>query len=151
MKSTFLFLLSVPFILGSCAQPSLTGDTYSRGEAGRVQSVERGTIIAIRNVKLEGESGTGTLLGAVAGGLLANQIGGGSGRRAATVAGTAVGGIAGSHIGQNVTSRPGMEIEVKLDSGGTLAIVQERSARDTFKVGDRVRVVGTGSRARVSY
>lgn len=146
-----LILSVIPFLFASCAQDSLTGDTYSRGEAGRAQSVQRGTITAIRNVKLEGESTGGAILGTVAGGVLGNQIGAGRGRDVATVAGAAAGGIAGSHIGQNVTSRAGLEIEVALDSGGSVAVVQQRSSRDTFQVGDRVRVLDSGRRARVTY
>jgi outer membrane lipoprotein SlyB len=150
MRIKILFAI-VPFLFASCAQESLTGDTYSRGEARQGQSVERGTITSIRNVKIEGSSTGGAILGAVAGGLLGNQVGSGSGRRAATVAGAAGGGIAGSHIGQEVTSRAGLEIEVDLDSGGAVSIVQEANPREPFQIGDRVRVLGSGRRARVTY
>ncbi len=47
----------------------------------------------------------GTGLGAVIGGLLGNQIGGGNGRALATVAGAAAGGYAGNRIEQNVQQR----------------------------------------------
>ena len=149
-----LCIAILPLFIGSCAQESLTGDTYSRGEAGQAQTVNRGTITAIRNVRLEGSAegrAGGTVLGAVAGGLLGNQVGGGSGRRAATVAGAAGGGIAGSHVGQAATARQGLEIEVDLDSGGSVSIVQQVNPRAQFEVGDRVRVLDSGSRARVTH
>jgi len=41
---------------------------------------------------------TGTLIGAVAGGVLGNQIGGGNGKKIATVAGAAAGGYAGNRV-----------------------------------------------------
>jgi uncharacterized protein YcfJ len=41
---------------------------------------------------------TGTLIGAVAGGVLGNQIGSGDGRKIATVAGAAAGGYAGNRV-----------------------------------------------------
>jgi uncharacterized protein YcfJ len=44
----------------------------------------------------------GTALGAVAGGLLGSQIGGGSGRTLATVAGAAAGGYAGNQVQKNM-------------------------------------------------
>ena len=150
----FLCLAIFPIFLMSCAQESLTGDTYTRGEAGQPQTVNHGTITSIRNVRLEGsDSGRvgGTVLGAVAGGLLGDQVGGGSGRRAARVAGAAGGGIAGSHVGQAATARQGLEIEVRLESGNTVSIVQQASQRERFEVGDRVRVLDTGSRARVTH
>lgn len=44
----------------------------------------------------------GTLLGAVAGGLLGNQVGGGTGKKIATVAGAAAGGYAGNTVQGNM-------------------------------------------------
>lgn len=43
----------------------------------------------------------GTAIGAVAGGLLGNQVGGGSGKKAATVAGAVGGAYAGNRIQKN--------------------------------------------------
>lgn len=45
---------------------------------------------------------TGTAIGAIAGGLLGSTIGGGSGKKIATVAGAAAGGYAGNKIQQNM-------------------------------------------------
>jgi len=47
----------------------------------------------------------GQATGAVAGGILGNQIGGGSGRVIATVAGALAGGIIGGSIGRNLDER----------------------------------------------
>lgn len=44
----------------------------------------------------------GTVLGAVAGGLLGNQVGGGSGKKVATVAGAAAGAYAGNQVQKNL-------------------------------------------------
>lgn len=44
----------------------------------------------------------GTVLGAVAGGLLGNQVGGGNGKKIATVAGAAAGGYAGNQVQGNM-------------------------------------------------
>jgi len=152
MKLYFAIAL-IPFFVASCAQDSLTGDTVSRGEAGRAQDVRTGTITSIRPVRIEGGTTGGTLVGAGVGGLLGNQIGSGSGRTAATVGGALAGGAAGSHIGQNVTSRNGIEIEVRPDDGGRrISVVQEVNPRESFSVGNRVRVItGAGGRTRVSH
>lgn len=48
---------------------------------------------------------TGTLVGAVAGGLIGNQFGKGGGRVAATLAGAVVGGIVGNEIGRSLDAR----------------------------------------------
>ena len=47
----------------------------------------------------------GTAIGAVAGGLLGNQIGGGSGKTLATVAGAAAGGYAGNQVQKNMQEK----------------------------------------------
>lgn len=151
MKTTLIFAIGSTILLASCAQDSLTGDTYSRGEAGYAQNVRTGRITSIRYVKIEGSGTTGGLLGGVAGGLIGNQIGGGSGRTAATVGGAGLGMIAGSHAGKAIESKRGIEITVRLDKGGSIAITQEVSPRETFNVGDRVRVLSGGGRDRVTF
>jgi uncharacterized protein YcfJ len=47
----------------------------------------------------------GTLLGAVVGGLLGNQVGGGDGKKIATVGGAAAGGYAGNQIQENMQAK----------------------------------------------
>jgi outer membrane lipoprotein SlyB len=144
-------VLALPLFLGSCAQQSLTGDSYSRSEAGTPQSVRTGKITSIRNVNLEGSSTGGTVLGAVAGGFLGRQVGSGSGQDAATVGGAVLGGVAGSHAGKAINNRPGLEITVRMDEGGSLSIVQQVNPRESFSVGERVRVLDNGARARVTH
>lgn len=146
-----LILLAVPVLFAACAQPSLTGDTYSRGEAGAAQEVRYGKVTNVRFVTLEGSGTGGAILGAVAGGYLGRQVGSGSGRDAATIGGAALGGTAGSYAGQGATRRQGVEITVKLDGAGEIAIVQQVDKDEPFYVGDRVRVTGGGGRARVSH
>jgi outer membrane lipoprotein SlyB len=151
MKTALILAIGSTILLSSCAQDSLTGDTYSRGEAGYAQNVRPGRVTSIRYVKIEGGSTTGSLLGGVAGGLIGNQIGGGSGRTAATVGGAGLGMIAGSHAGKAIESKKGVEIQVRLDKGGSVSIVQEVNPRETFNVGDRVRVLSGGGRDRVTF
>jgi len=146
-----LAIVPLSLLLIGCAQDSLTGDVYQRGEAGQPQSVNWGTITSIRNVTLEGGSTGGTILGAAAGGFLGNQVGSGSGRTAATIGGAAAGGAVGSHAGQAINSRQGLEITVDLDRGETVSIVQEANPREPFAVGERVRVLDSGRRARVTH
>jgi outer membrane lipoprotein SlyB len=152
MKTQALLLLSASLLFSSCAQNSLTGDTYSRGEAGQAQSVSKGRITSIRPVKIEGNSQAGTILGGIAGGALGSNIGGGrASNTAGAIGGAIVGGALGSQAQQAMGSRNGIEISVRLDQGGTVAVVQEVSRNEQFSVGDRVRVLGSGSRTRVSY
>ena len=70
---------------------------------------------------------------------LGSTIGSGSGRAVATAGGAVLGGIAGSAVEKNVTTVVGLEMEVELDNGELILIVQEKD--DDFRVGDRVRVI----------
>jgi outer membrane lipoprotein SlyB len=152
MKSKLAFALATTLLFCSCAQDSLTGDVYSRGEAGRAQAVQTGRITSIRPVKIEGGSQGGALAGAVAGGFLGSNIGSGrASNTAGAIGGAMVGSAIASQAQQAMTSRRGIEISVRLDQGGSVAIVQEVNPREQFSVGDRVRIISSGGRSRVSY
>ena len=58
---------------------------------------------------------TGTALGAVAGGLLGHQVGGGSGKKIATAAGAVGGAVAGRKIQENQQNKTETVIERRCD------------------------------------
>jgi outer membrane lipoprotein SlyB len=130
----------------------MNGSTFSRDEARQAQSVNPGRITSIRNVKIEGGNTAGTVIGGLAGGALGSNIGSGrTSNTAGAIGGALVGGAVGSHAQQRMQSRNGIEITVRLDSGRSVAVVQEISANEQFSVGDRVRVLSSGSRDRVAF
>jgi outer membrane lipoprotein SlyB len=93
-----------------------------------------------------------TVAGAVAGGFLGSNIGSGrASNTAGAIGGAMVGSAIASQAQQAMTSRRGIEISVRLDQGGSVAIVQEVNPREQFSVGDRVRIISSGGRSRVSY
>ena len=59
------------------------------------------------------------------------------------------GGIAGSAIEEGVTRKDALEITVKLDGGGLIAIVQE--ADEQFHPGEKVRIVENPDNSRVTH
>jgi uncharacterized protein YcfJ len=73
----------------------------------------------------------GTGIGVVVGGLLGNQVGGGDGKKLATVAGAAAGGVAGN------------QIQKKIQNESTETVVEQRctTAYDTQKVDNGFEVV----------
>jgi outer membrane lipoprotein SlyB len=150
MKS-IIAIIPLSFLFISCAQDSLTGDTYSRNEAGQAQNVQKGRITSIRYVKIEGGNTAGTILGGVAGGVIGNQFGRGAGKTLATVGGAGLGAVAGSHAEQSIQSRQGLEIQVRLDGGGSISVTQEANPRETFSQGERVRVLSNGGRTRITH
>ncbi|KAB8060370.1 glycine zipper 2TM domain-containing protein [Janthinobacterium sp. FT14W] len=105
-----------------------------------------GVIEAIHEVNTRAEgSGVGAAGGAVVGGLLGNQVGGGHGRQLATVLGAVGGAVAGNQIEGNVRATRSYNIVVRLDTGKTRTVHQ--SAAPNWRQGDRVRVVNGGLRA----
>jgi outer membrane lipoprotein SlyB len=103
----------------------------------------------VREVKLEGtRTGVGAGAGAIGGGIAGSTIGHGRGSALGALGGAVIGGVAGQAAEQGITSRRGIEITVKLDSGQMVAIMQE--ADETFRPGDRVRILSDGATSRVT-
>jgi outer membrane lipoprotein SlyB len=75
----------------------------------------------------------------VAGGLLGNQIGGGSGKKIATVAGVVGGGLAGHEIEKRRNTDTRWEVTVQLDNGTTTTVPYAQAPGLT--VGQKVRMV----------
>jgi outer membrane lipoprotein SlyB len=133
-----------------CAS-SRSGKVYSRDQARQTQTVYLGTVERVEWVQIEGtKTPLGVIAGAAVGGVLGSSIGHGWGSVIAGTAGAVAGGMAGAAVEEEVTKKDGIEITVTLDSGETIAIVQE--ADEAFRVGDRVRILtGPDGTARVRY
>ena len=136
-------------LLGACAS-SNSGSVYSRDDARKTQTVRTGVVESVRQVKLEGtKSPIGTVAGAAVGGIAGSSIGEGKGSSIGAVIGAVVGGLAGSAAEEMLTRKDALEITVKLDGGGLTAVVQE--ADEQFKAGDKVRLIESGGNTRVSH
>lgn len=150
MRITRLLAISLLSVLLAACASSNSGSVYSRDEARKVQTVKTGVIESVRQVKLEGtKSPVGTIAGGAVGGIAGSSIGGGRGSAIAAVIGAVAGGLAGSALEEGVTRKDGVELTVKLDGGGLIAIVQE--ADEIFAAGERVRILESGGVSRVSH
>ncbi|MGD8378964.1 MAG: glycine zipper 2TM domain-containing protein [Gammaproteobacteria bacterium] len=143
--------LAALFFLAGCAS-GLSGETYSRGEAGTAQRVEYGTVISLRPVRIEGtKSNIGAGAGAVAGGIAGSTVGGGKGSSVAAVIGAVAGGLLGAATEEGMTRTDGVDIGLKMEDGREISVVQELSQNEVFRVGDKVRVLFTGRKVRVAH
>src|SRR5690606_20661945 len=141
---------AVALALGGC-QSSLTGDTYSRDEARQVQTVRMGTIESLRPVKIEGtKTPIGAGAGAVVGGIGGSTIGHGRGSAVAAVVGAVAGGLLGAAAEEGITRTQGVEITVREDDGSLRAYVQAVEPNQTFRVGQRVRILTVDGTSRVA-
>lgn len=146
---TLIITVALGSVLAACAQqPSV--NTVSANQTMRAVPVQFGTVESVRGVGIQAHN---TRLGAVTGAVIGGAIGSTIGRStAANVAGAAGGAAAGGALGNAVEGsnvKQGVEITLKLDSGGMIAVVQPGDPRD-FRPGDRVRVTGEGEGVRVT-
>ncbi|HEY0847498.1 MAG TPA: glycine zipper 2TM domain-containing protein [Noviherbaspirillum sp.] len=114
------------------AQPPVAQAPAICHSCGRVESVQA--------IQQEAQpSGVGMIAGAVLGGVLGNQVGGGSGRKVATVAGAVGGGYAGNEIEKRTRSTTTYQVRVRMEDGDvrTFPFAQQPG----WSTGDRVRVV----------
>ena len=111
-----------------------------------------GTVEAVTPVQRQGEVngvavgdstiGLGTVAGGVVGGLLGNQVGGGSGKTAMTVLGAAGGAFAGNQIEKNMKKVTVYQVRVRMNDGTTRNV----EVSSSIPVGSRVIVEGNNLR-----
>ena len=138
-------------MLAACANPTMPA--YSSNYPASTYpvatyptaGVEYGRITNIEYMPVGTTAPTHNILGAVVGGLagaaIGTQIGGGTGRAAATVLGGVAGAAIGNQIARNqagATTAPGYRITMTTDNGGMRTY--EVPATGDLHVGDRVRV-----------
>ena len=79
-RSLILFIVIGLFFISGCG-PAHSSNTYSREEAGKIQTVEDGEVLFVREVQVEGsKSGLGMVAGGILGYGVGSTIGGGSGK-----------------------------------------------------------------------
>lgn len=106
-----------------------------------------GKVEGVRTVEVAAKpSGVGVVAGAVVGGLLGNQVGGGSGKTLATVAGAVGGGYAGNEIEKRARKDVMYDVDVRMENGERHTFRYE--AAPPWHPGDRVRVVNGTLAAR---
>lgn len=142
MRKVIIFL-AMAASLGLTAwgcQTNQGSKTYSPGQAQTALTVYYGTVLRVADVQIQAQqTGAGAVGGAVVGGILGSTIGSGRGRRIATTAGALGGAAAGSAAEGARATKAALEIEVEMDDGRILVIVQEKD--DEFAVGDRIRLI----------
>jgi outer membrane lipoprotein SlyB len=103
-------------------------------EYGRVSAVE-----VIRTEEKRKSSGAGAIIGGIAGAVVGNQIGGGSGRALATAAGAVGGAVVGNNVGSRGTDvSETYRISVQVENGTARAY--DVPSPGDLRVGDRVRI-----------
>ncbi|MDC8758547.1 glycine zipper 2TM domain-containing protein [Janthinobacterium fluminis] len=154
MKPSRSRVVSVSLLVALIALAALTGcaSNYQQPYANQsnqyyeppVQQNQAryGAIDSIQVVRPNsGNSGAGAVVGGVAGAVLGNQVGGGSGRKVATILGAIGGAMVGHNVEQNQNAQVpnSYQIHVRLDNGDGVTVVQD--SLDGLRMGNRVQVV----------
>ncbi len=117
--------------------------TVSNKTAGTAQTLDMGTVIATRHVKIEGQSSNlGLYGGGIMGSAVGSTVGRGSGAVLASAGGAVVGAVVGQKIEKALTAQIAQEMTIELDDGRTLVVVQKLQEPE-FYSGDRVSVLET--------
>lgn len=129
---------------------------YERNQAVPVEKVVYGRVESIRHVTeqqlIEDRNvGWKTFGGAVAGGVIGHQVGGGSGRNIATVLGALLGGAAAKQYGNSThtVQQQLIELMIDLSDGSQVMVLQDLDPNMSFSAGDEVRVVYFSGYVRV--
>ncbi len=113
-------------LLGGCG-PNLSPNTYSGNDVGVASRVIKGTIIAMRPIKIEQNSGVGAVGGAVAGAAGASLLGT---NPAASIAAGAGGAVVGALIGnaaeKGMRRDVGYEYIIQLNNNSTISVTQQQ-------------------------
>ncbi|GAB6263189.1 glycine zipper 2TM domain-containing protein [Photobacterium sp. CCB-ST2H9] len=141
MKKWLLFVLLFPLVLQAAP--------YHRNQARPVNQVVFGQLETVRYITQQevvnsSHNGWETLLGAVVGGLIGNQFGGGHGREVATAIGAMAGaGVAyrQQDIGQAIRHYKLVELLIKTEEGKLVDVIQDVDPDMLFQSGDNVRIL----------
>ncbi|WP_394202075.1 glycine zipper 2TM domain-containing protein [Shewanella waksmanii] len=128
---------------------------YDRNTAQPVQKVEYGTIESVRNITEsqlveDRNQGWKTFGGALIGGVIGHQFGGGSGQDVATVLGALLGAGIGHRSGQSYYQQMELvELMIRYEDDERVMVIQDKDPGMIFNAGDEVRVVYLASGVRV--
>lgn len=121
----------------NASYPSASYPDYRSSRYGYVEAVE-----VVPSEPQRAGPGIGAIGGAIAGGILGNQVGHGTGKAAATVGGAIAGGVIGNQVEQHVRgpeqANTMYRFRVRMDDGSYQTYTQDQ--HDNIRVGDRVRV-----------
>lgn len=151
LKLTNLSFALIVGILTSALgiQPQAHADNvYQRNQAMPVEKVVYGSISSIRHITQkqlieDSHSGWHTFGGALIGGVIGHQFGGGRGQNVATALGALLGAGVGSQYGDEAyyLEHRLIEMMIKQDDGSEIMIIQDLDPAMSFAAGDEVRVV----------
>ncbi len=132
-----LGVLACVSTLAQTTSPSLPGQTAPTASV----CSQCGLVSSVTKKSTKGKATwVGSVGGAVAGGVIGNQVGGGNGKVATTVVGATGGALVGREAEKRMKKKDVYEIVVRMDDGASKVLIKE--ARPAIQPGDKVKVIG---------
>jgi outer membrane lipoprotein SlyB len=126
--------------LAQTANPTAPNTTTPSSPAPYVCS-QCGVVSSVTKKSTKGKATwVGSVGGAVAGGVIGNQVGGGNGKVATTVVGATGGALVGREAEKRMKKKDVYEIVVQMEGGTSKVLIKE--ARPAIQPGDKVKVIG---------
>ena len=137
-----MLLVSASLGLSGCVtMPSNT--SYSSQEVGRISTVQKGTIIAMRLVDVSSTGKDGSAVGGAIGAVGGSSIGSnGRDNLAGAIVGAVVGSAVGAAADKSGSAQKMTEFIVQLEQGDPIAIVQ--SNEGNLSIGNKVLIIKSG-------
>jgi outer membrane lipoprotein SlyB len=149
MKKISLIIAASVLTLSGCGNMPMNNgqpQSYQGYQSNQYnQNVHYGKLMNVREYGMQRNDSNGVAMagGAVVGGLLGHQVGGGRGKTLATIAGAGLGAYAANEVTKSPQVVPMVELQIRDDNGTSYTISQEKKAN--FYPGQRVRVVMNGN------
>lgn len=137
MKKLFFVVMACLAAVGCAA--NINDNAYKLSSVGQASAVAQGVIVDVRTVSIQGSSGTGSVLGGVAGGVAASTIGHGAGSVLASVGGALAGAFIGGITQNELTKQQALQYIVRLTDGDMINVIQ--GLNNPLSVGQKVFVL----------
>lgn len=137
MKKLFFVVMTCLVAVGCAAD--INDNAYKLSSVGQASAVAQGVIVDVRTVSIQGSSGTGSVLGGVAGGVAASTIGRGAGSVLASVGGALAGAFIGGITQNELTKQQALQYIVRLTDGDMINVIQ--GLNNPLSVGQKVFVL----------
>jgi outer membrane lipoprotein SlyB len=147
MRKNFLLVSALALVLVGCTATGGGQQRYAASSVGQVNRTVSATVISVREVEIDGTSGTGGSVGGGLGAVAGSSLGSNSrDGMAGAIVGAVAGAMVGAAIEEGSTKKKGREYVVQTANGNLFTLVQE--ADPPFKTGDKVLVLH-GVKARI--
>ena len=154
--SRFFSLVCIVFVaIATLSLQSQVMAAYERDQAVPVEKVIYGHVTSVRNITQtqlveDSHQGWKTFGGALLGGVIGHQFGGGSGKDVATVLGALIGaGVGNRYSSDYYQELKLVELMITFEDGEQVMVIQDYDPGMVFNADDEVRVIYLKGRVRV--